>query len=84
MKPTITVFINPNCEPCHRLKKWLKEKAIEFIEKDVINDLEVQKAFRTAGGQFTPTTYIEIGEEKHEIIGANFTKIEKILKSTQT
>lgn len=79
IKPTITVFINPLCEPCNRLKTWLKEQEIEYLEKDVVNDLESQKQFRSAGGQFTPTTHIEIGDQKHEVIGANVAKIEEIL-----
>lgn len=80
MKPVITVFINPACDPCNRLKGLLKEKRIQFSEKDIVSDEASAKEFREAGGKFTPTTIIKIGEEKYEVIGANFAKIERILE----
>ncbi|ECO1678060.1 hypothetical protein XO47_15675, partial [Listeria monocytogenes] len=56
---------------------------IHFIEKDIVNDEKVAKEFSEAGGQYTPTTLIEFGEEKHRVIGANVAKLERILEVTQ-
>lgn len=79
MNPTITIFINTDCGPCNQLKKWLKEKGIKYIEKDIVNDVSAAKEFRAKAGQYTPTTFIEIGEEKFEVIGNNPEKIERII-----
>lgn len=69
MNSTITVFIDPACGPCNALKDWLKKKGISFIEKDIINDEGAAREFREAGGMYTPTSFVEVGEEKIEIIG---------------
>lgn len=78
-KVSINVYINPSCGPCLYLKKWLKEKKINFVERDVINDVSAAKEFKMLGGKFTPTTIIEKGNKKFEIIGAHTEEIENIL-----
>lgn len=75
MKPTITVYMSPTCGPCHRLIDSLNEAKIEFEEKDIINNEEFSKEFYAMGGQYTPTTIIQNGDEKTEIIGAQIEKI---------
>jgi arsenate reductase-like glutaredoxin family protein len=79
MNPVIKVFINPTCGPCLELKKWLNEKEISFIQKDIVNDEDAANEFKKMGGKFTPTTLIENGVEKFEVIGFNPVKIERIL-----
>lgn len=79
MNPTITIFINPNCGPCNQLKEWFKKQSIKYIEKDIVNDVSAAKEFRAKAGQYTPTTFIEIGKEKFEVIGYNTEKIERII-----
>lgn len=76
---SIKVFINPTCGPCNELKKWLKEKQIHFIEKDIINDVSSAKEFKNIGGKFTPTTIIETDTETFEVVGASTQKISGIL-----
>ncbi len=76
---TITVYINPNCGPCHKLKDWLKEQKITHTQKDVINDAEAFAEFKRIGGTYTPTTLITIGLEQFEIIGFHPKEIEAVL-----
>lgn len=76
---TITVYINPDCGPCNKLKDWLKEKDITHTQKDVINDAEAFAEFKRIGGTNTPTTLITIGLEQFEIIGFYPKEIEAVL-----
>ncbi|MGE7942283.1 glutaredoxin family protein [Lysinibacillus xylanilyticus] len=45
MKYAITVFSSDGCQYCVRLKEWLEENNITYINKD-INDEHVLKEFK--------------------------------------
>ncbi|MEN1938926.1 glutaredoxin [Paenibacillus sp. 102] len=77
----ITIFTMPHCPACTNLKKWLTKGNFTFIEKDIINDLKAQKEFKDLSLKYTPTIFIEDGEETHKFIGAPIKKLEKILLS---
>ncbi|WP_035209634.1 glutaredoxin family protein [Mesobacillus boroniphilus] len=74
--------MNPNCPPCKELKKALIQEDISFTERDIVNDLSAAQEFRQLGGQYTPTTIVMVGDERHEVIGANINKIKSILETS--
>ncbi|MCQ0952750.1 glutaredoxin [Bacillus cereus] len=75
----VTVFTMPHCPACINLKKWLMKENITFTEKDIIKDLKAQKEFEDQGLKYTPTIFIENGEETHKFIGSPIKELEKIL-----
>lgn len=75
----VTVFTMPHCPACINLKKWLIKENITFTEKDIIKDLKAQKEFEDLSLKYTPTIFIEDGEETHKFIGAPIKELEKIL-----
>ncbi|RWU13426.1 glutaredoxin family protein [Anoxybacillus flavithermus] len=79
MSYSITVYTNPFCGHCYALKAWLKEMEINFIERDIVNDVSAAQEFRELGQKYTPFTVIETVGERHEILGANIKKIARIL-----
>lgn len=79
MNYSMTVFTQPTCGPCNDFKNYLEAKSIEFINKDVSNDLEARQDFLDNKFQYTPTSIIEINGEKHIVVGGNTPEIEKLL-----
>jgi len=59
----------PNCVACTFLKNWLNKKNIQFIEKDIMNDLKARNEFIKHEQKHTPFTLIETHGVTHRIVG---------------
>ncbi|WP_057915858.1 glutaredoxin family protein [Peribacillus muralis] len=79
MNYTMTLYSMPHCGPCNEFKQWLREQNISYLDKDITNDLEVDKEFKNLGFMYTPTTIIKVNSEEHTIVGANIKKISELL-----
>jgi len=77
----VIVYTMTNCQACLDLKDWLKEREISFVEKDIVSNEEYETEFRKKGLMFTPTSFIDIDNETHKIVGPSPKKFEKILSS---
>ncbi len=54
-----TVYVIPECESCDEVREFLNNRNISFEEKNVSDDLELQKELTdVAGGLKVPTTVI--------------------------
>lgn len=75
MTPSVTVYHQNNCSPCHSAMEFLKQKGIPFVAKNVSEDAGAQEELIALGSRSTPT--IKIGDEI--LIGFSPSKIMKAL-----
>lgn len=73
--PEVTVFTQPNCSPCRRVKDWFSSKGIEFVERDVTRDTEALAEMRALGFQGTPV----VQTSSDAWIGINLEKMKDLL-----
>lgn len=71
----ITVYTSYTCTHCKALKKYLTEKNIQYIEKNIDNDRQAMAQMIEKGHRSVPV--IDINGE--EIVGFDKEKIEKLL-----
>lgn len=50
----ITVYSQPNCVPCKKVKTWLDRKEIAYVEKDVTADVAAFNELQELGYNSTP------------------------------
>lgn len=68
MKYAITVFSSDGCQYCVRLKEWLEENNITYINKD-INDEHVLKEFKQYEISAIPFILLANENKEERIIG---------------
>lgn len=47
----VIIYKTPTCHYCHMAKEFFKENSVEYIEKDVTQDLEARKEMIEKSGQ---------------------------------
>ncbi|NLN77861.1 MAG: hypothetical protein GX141_02955 [Armatimonadetes bacterium] len=72
----VTVYTTPTCPYCHQVKDYLKQKGVEFSEKNVAADLEARNAMVQKSGQLG-VPVIEV--DGQTIVGFNRAKLEELL-----
>ncbi|MFK5710312.1 glutaredoxin family protein [Lysinibacillus boronitolerans] len=80
MKYDITVYSSDGCQYCIRLKDWLEENNITYINKD-INEEHVLKEFKQFNIHAIPFTLVVTDNKVERIIGYQPGKIKAILDS---
>lgn len=80
MKYELMVYSSDGCQYCVRLKEWLEENNIIYINKD-INEEHVLKEFKQFNSSAIPFTLIVTDHKVEEIIGYQPEKIKAILNS---
>lgn len=73
--PKVTLFTSSTCPHCHTAKDYLKEKGVEFEERNIQNDPEARKELIQKGYMGVPV--IVVGEE--EIQGFDRERLDAIL-----
>ncbi|MEN6371163.1 MAG: glutaredoxin domain-containing protein [Armatimonadota bacterium] len=73
----IVIYSTPNCPYCHQAKRYLAEKGISFLDKDVATDINARNEMVQKSGQLG-VPVIEI--DGHIIIGFNKPKLDEMLK----
>lgn len=71
----IVVYTMTGCPHCAGVKEFLKEKGIEFTERNVIEDESALKELREMGFSGTPVTLV--GDES--VLGFDRAKLEAAL-----
>lgn len=77
MAKKVVIYSSPTCPHCIAAKEFLKEKGVEFEDKNVSEDEAAAKEAVDKSGQMG-VPVIEIGGEI--VIGNNQEKIEELLK----
>lgn len=72
----VVVFTSNTCGYCHEVKKYLKERGVEYTEKNVSEDKLARKELMSQGFMGVPVIYV--GEEV--IQGFDKNKLEELLK----
>ena len=52
----VVLYSIPGCEPCDAARNYLKNREIPFTEKNVHNNIELQKEMKEAVGELTVPT----------------------------
>lgn len=73
--PKVTIFTSSTCPHCKTAKDYLKEKGVEFEERNVQNDPEARKELIQKGYMGVPV--IVVGDE--EIQGFDKQRLEELL-----
>jgi glutaredoxin-like protein NrdH len=55
----ITVYSQPNCVPCKKVKTWLDNKEIAYVEKDVTADVAAYNEVKSMGYSTMPVVQTE-------------------------
>lgn len=74
-EPQVEVFTTSTCPYCTKLKAWLDEQGVDYVEHDVASDREqAMRMIRTTGQQGVPQTFVGdqaiIGFQPQEIAAA--------------
>jgi glutaredoxin-like YruB-family protein len=76
MKPRVVLFTQPDCPPCHVVKRFLEERGVAFEERDItLEPAAVRDLTEKYNSHSTPT--LIIGEEV--MIGFNPERLDEIL-----
>lgn len=73
----VIVYSSPTCGFCHMAMDYLKEKGVDFIEKDISADQEALRYVLEKVGQAV-TPIIQIGDQN--IVGFDRPKIDEALE----
>lgn len=72
----VKLYTQPNCRPCGRVKKKLRDAGIEFEEINILKDMEAYGHVRELGASSTPI----IEADGHEpILGYDPDKLKKLI-----
>lgn len=66
---TVTVFTTSNCRYCDMAKAWLKEKGIEYKERNVDEDWDARDDMIMAGTMTAPLIKFQVDEEVSYVYG---------------
>jgi glutaredoxin-like YruB-family protein len=72
----VVVYSTPTCPYCHQAKRYLTEKGVSYVEKDVATDLEARDEMVRKSGQLG-VPVIEVNGSV--IIGFNRPKLDELL-----
>lgn len=76
MKPRVVLFTQPDCPPCHVVKRFLEERGVAFEERDItLEPAALRDLTEKYSSHSTPT--LIIGEEV--MIGFNPERLDEIL-----
>jgi glutaredoxin-like protein NrdH len=55
----VTVYTQPNCQPCRATRRWLDKRGIEYDTIDVTQNLDAYEAVKAMGHQQSPVVYTQ-------------------------
>lgn len=73
--PDVTIYTQPNCAPCRRVKDWFNDKGVEYVERDVTRDPDALVELANLGFQGTPV----VKTPTDSWIGINLKKMKELL-----
>jgi glutaredoxin 3 len=70
----IEIYTTTRCPYCRQAKAYMDEHGIEYLEKNVEEDIELRKEFRARGGRGVPYLFV-YGEPMRGFDPARFEKL---------
>ena len=77
MDRSVVVYTQPGCLFCDKVKTFLRERGVAFVEKDVMADEQAFAELEAKGFFATPVTVID----GQAVVGFNRTRLEALLGS---
>ena len=71
----VVIYTSTTCPHCHHAMDYLKEKNVEFVEKNVSVDPEARKFLISKGFMGVPVIYVD----DEPIVGFDKAKLEEVL-----
>lgn len=78
MQTDVVIYSSPGCAYCHEAADFLKERQIDFVEKDITTDQAALKYVLEEVGQAV-TPVIAVGSEV--VVGFDRQKLENAIKN---
>ncbi|MFB6166911.1 MAG: glutaredoxin domain-containing protein [Candidatus Nanohaloarchaea archaeon] len=73
----VEIFTTPTCPYCRKLKQWMEQEGIDYVEHNVAEDREqAMRMIRRTGQQGVPQTFV--GDEA--IIGFQPQKVKQAME----
>jgi len=73
LKPrTITVYSQPQCQPCKATKRWLDKHDIPYTEVDVTTSPVDAEAIRELGFKEAPVVIVSTGDPETDLMWSGF------------
>jgi glutaredoxin-like protein NrdH len=75
----VIVYSQEGCRPCTEVKLWLKDKGIDFEERNIRENPTYLNEIVDLGASATPATVINDANGKEVILGFDLDRFEEIL-----
>lgn len=76
-QPEVEIFTTPTCPYCKKLKQWMEQEGVDYVEHNVAEDREqAVRMMKKTGQQGVPQTFV--GDQA--VIGFQPQKIESLLE----
>jgi glutaredoxin-like protein NrdH len=72
MTRIVTVFSQPNCQPCKATKRWLDKNDITYREVDVTTSPVDAEAIRALGFKEAPVVIVSTGDPETDLMWSGF------------
>ena len=69
---TLTVYSQPNCQPCKATKRWLDRRGIIYQEVDVTTSPDDAEAIRALGFKEAPVVIVSSGDPELDLMWSGF------------
>jgi glutaredoxin-like protein NrdH len=69
---TITIYTQPNCQPCKATKRWLDKRTIPYQDIDVTTSPEDAEAIRALGFKEAPVVIVSTGDPETDLMWSGF------------
>lgn len=69
---TITIYSQPNCQPCKATKRWLDKRNITFQDIDVTTSPKDAEAIRALGFKEAPVVIVSTGDPETDLMWSGF------------
>lgn len=73
----IVVYTTPTCGFCHMLKSYLKDKGVDYTEKDLTKDMDAYNTVLKKTGQLA-VPVMEVGEKY--VVGFDRKKVDELVE----
>lgn len=73
--PKVTIFSQPGCVPCKKVKTWFDAKGVEYTERDITVDPSALQHIRNLGHMGVPV--IETSEKSW--VGIDLNNMKELL-----
>jgi glutaredoxin-like protein NrdH len=81
----VTIYTQPNCQPCKATKRWLDKRDIAYSEVDITSSPDDAAAIKSLGFQEAPVVIVSTGDPETDLMWSGFdpNNLDKYTHSTK-